>query len=126
MTQGKAAASASKGAAARAERNGKAKKIEWRGVTLTLPPALEEVDGDLFFAMAEAEQGSPSAIAATLRSIVGDEQYAKVREAIRGTVTFGEVGEVLAGLMISIFDVYGTSPGESSASTKSSGTPGDS
>lgn len=119
MSQAKGKAVASKkAAAARAETNGKPPTVSYRGLELVLPPQLSS---EVAYAYAELEgRRGIKPIVDFVASLIGAEQMALVREkqAADG-VRFDEVPGELDDLVGSVFEAYGTTAGESSASPKS-------
>lgn len=112
-------ASPTSGEAARGEKNDTPKTIDFRGLTLTLPPVLP---GTLYFDFAELEdnQSSPAAQVRLLRSLVGDDQVVAIREKIAAdNVPFDEVDEVVLGLFNDIVASFGVAEGDSEASADS-------
>lgn len=111
-------AAPSKGAAARAEKNGHDKTYDWRGLKLDLPPKLS---GSLIFDMAELEDEDSANIAPIMRLLEsllgGPDKKALIREKIiEDKIDFDEVTGELMGLIEGIFELYGSKPGESKAS----------
>jgi hypothetical protein len=109
------AAASKKGAAARAEKNGAVEKtIEFEGLTLTLP---EKLPGEVIFALAGVNE-NPGEIVNIVGSIIGATQLVDVRAALSGR-DFEDTVTALSSLMNSAISEYGTSPGESPASSPS-------
>lgn len=104
-----------KAAAARAERKPKTKKLKFKGLDFTLPAELPETI--LFdFAEIEAAEDNPMPLFRLIRSILGSEQNTALRNAIgNGTLAAEDLPELIA----KVFDKYGLTPGESTASQAS-------
>lgn len=107
----------SKAAAARAEKKAKeeAKMVEWQGLTFALPDKLpEEIFLDLALVQSSENPGSTFEMLVTM---IGEEQFRAVRQKLKTDekVTLEDV----VGLSRQIFEVYGTSEGESGASQDS-------
>lgn len=102
-------------AAARAEKSPKEKSLTFNGVKFKLPPTLPDT---ILFDMVEVEaQGaSPLPMFRMLRSILGQEQFGALREAVE-TETIP--AEELDRFIESVFAKYGVTPGERSASRTS-------
>jgi hypothetical protein len=113
------AAAPSKGAAARAEKTGAPKTIDFRGLELALPDVLP---GTVYFDLAALEENEGSAVAQVrlLRSLIGGDQLAAVRDKIgEDQVPLDKVDEVVIGLFNDIVGAYGSTEGESAASPAS-------
>jgi hypothetical protein len=107
----------SKAAAARAEKKNEneVKTIEWQGLTLTLPEKLpEEIFLDLALVQSSENPGSTFEMLVTM---IGEEQFRAVRHKLK-TDKKVDLQDVVA-LSGQIFEVYGTSEGESEASQDS-------
>jgi len=103
--------------AARAEKQkgGKSKALTFNGVKFKLPAVLPDT---ILFDMVEVEsQGSsPLPMFRMLRSILGQEQFAALREAVESeTIPAEELDRFIEAL----FSKYGVTPGEPSASRTS-------
>lgn len=110
MAQPKAAASRSKAAAARAEKNGAEKTVTWEGIEFTLPAKLP---GTLLWDFATVQSDPTAATINTIHKCLGAEQAAKVRQKIEDDgVTLDEVVGPLQELLEAIFATYGTEAGE--------------
>lgn len=112
------AAPRSKGAAARADKDGP-KRIDFRGVELELPDVLP---GTLYFDFADLSdnEDDPGAQMRLLKSLIGDEQVATVRQKVADDgVSFDEIPTVIIGLFESALAAYGSTVPESSASPSS-------
>lgn len=111
-------AAPSKGAAARAEAatDPAAKTIQFGGQTLNLPDSLPET---ILFDITELEasEGDPMPIYRMLRSVLDKEQFTLVRNEI-GRMN-GAADGAVDRLLGDIFEQYGISLGESSASPDS-------
>jgi hypothetical protein len=105
-----------KAAAARAEVSPTEERtVEWKGMTLTLPPVLPE---GFFLDLALVQRGDdPSATFEMLVGLIGDVQFRQVRNTLENNddVTLADVAELIG----QIFEEYGTSEGESEASQDS-------
>lgn len=101
-----------KGAAARAEKAPKPKKLTFKGIKLTLPA---ELPPTLLFDFTELEAAgdNPMPLFRLLRSILGPSQFTEIRNAMdTGTLEATD----LSGLLEATLGKYGLTPGESSAS----------
>jgi hypothetical protein len=112
MSTSTTGASASAGASGRsrgtAQKNGKGKTVEFRGLKLLLPP---EAPGDLAFAIEENEAS------AAVRAIFGDDQYTLIREKCKADeLTLIQTFETLRDLLNDCFAAWGLTEGESQAS----------
>ena len=108
-TPGKAAAK--KAAAARGEKAGKSKTIDFRGLELKLPAKLP---GTLIFDLADIETGNDlRGTMEFLKSLVGPEQYQAIRNKVaEEQISFDEVEKVLVGLLEDIVGTSGLDLGE--------------
>lgn len=105
----------SKSAAARAEKKPKAKTYTQGGIKFNLPATLPET---IIFDMVEidATEGAPMPVYKMLRSILGPEQFNKLRNAIEaGTIKSEDLDTFIEG----VFAKYGVTPGEATASQAS-------
>lgn len=105
----------SRAAAARTEKAPKGKTFDFAGEKFNLPPALP--DTILFdFAEIEVAGGNPLPMYRMLRSILGAEQFSVLRGLVEaGDVLVEQLDEFIEG----IFEQYGITAGESSASLSS-------
>lgn len=80
-TTSKKGAAANKAAAARAEKKPAPRKLTWKGLKLELPPELPDT---LLFDITEMEAAGDSGLAAfrMLRSLLGQDQFLQVRNAL--------------------------------------------
>lgn len=115
----KAAARPRKDEAARAEKNGQPKEIEYRGVTLTLPPKLL---GSVPFRVGVLRDDDIIGASKLMQSILGEVEFQKVLDKmdedgidINDADGLSEVGELIQKALAQ----YGMSPGESQASAAS-------
>jgi hypothetical protein len=99
--------------AARAEKSPKQKKYEFNGVKFVLPPLLPDT---IMFDIVDMESGNAVVVFRTLKSILGSEQFYALRQAVDDqTIKAEELDTFIEGL----FEKYGVSPGEPSASPTS-------
>lgn len=105
------AAPSKKGAAARSEKNGKPKTVNFRGLKLKLPAKLP---GTILFDLADLESGNDlRGTMEFLKSLVGAEQYQAIRNKVaEDEIGIDEVDTVLLSLMESILESSGLSQGE--------------
>lgn len=115
MSGTKAAAAGKKAAAAKGEVQPSEKRIDFEGEALVLPAQLP---GDVLFALAGVDE-NPGEIVNIVGSIIGAEQLAAVRAKLAGRDFEATLG-ALAELMNAAISEYGTTAGESPASTRSS------
>jgi hypothetical protein len=109
----------SRAAAARAEKKPAAQTVDFRGLTLTVPPS-SEWGSELYFIMGDDEDSGIAQTVKILHELIGADQLTQVREKLRqDRVPFGDVEQVLSGLFEQIFETFGTSTGESLASADS-------
>lgn len=101
-------------AAAADELDPQPKQVTFREVTLDLP---EDLPGTILFDLTELEaSGNAMAVYRMLRSVLGPEQFATVRNQMTAD---DNVGELIDGLFDEVFGAYGITVGESSASEQS-------
>jgi hypothetical protein len=110
-TKGKKAAPRKKGAAARSEKSGKAKVVDFRGLELKLPTKLP---GTILFDLADLETGNDlRGVTEFLKSVVGAGQYQAIRNKVaEDGITIDEVDQVLLGLFEDILETAGLGSGE--------------
>lgn len=95
------------------------KKVEWRGLTFTLPAGLPATVG---LDMADVEEAvqTIAPIRNMVRSFVGREQFAQVYAKIEEDQDdIATLGDTLSELMNACWEQYGTDLGESEASATS-------
>lgn len=109
MTQRKAAAAPAKGAAARAETNGKVRELTFEGLKLKLP---ERLPFRSLRYVSSGEDAGPAEIVGLLTSILGEEQMEKVWAL---DIDIDRGGDLLT----EVTEAMGMSPGESEASPPS-------
>lgn len=97
--------------AAQTEVTEESKSVEFRGVELSLPA---KIPGALAFDLAALEdENTPSALIRVLKGLLGDEQTKLVRSKIvDDEVSMEEIVVVMAELLDTIIDQYGTGTGE--------------
>ena len=97
--------------AARAEKKGDAKTVDFRGLELKLPATLP---GTLIFDFADIESGNElRGTMEFLKSLVGAEQYQAIRNKVAEEgISFEDVEGALQGLIEEILDSSGLSQGE--------------
>lgn len=108
-------AAAGKAAAARAERKPRPKSLTFKGLKFTLQPELPDT---FIFDVVEVEAAGDSIgpIFRMLRSMLGSEQFMRLRNAVEaGTIAPEEIDDFVAA----VFEKYGLDLGESSASRES-------
>jgi hypothetical protein len=100
-----------KGAAARAEKNGKRKTVDFRGLELILPAKLP---GTILFDLADLESGNDlRGSMEFLKSLVGSEQYQAIRNKVgEEGIGIEKVDAVLLKLVEDILEASGLSQGE--------------
>lgn len=103
--------STSKGAAARSEKKGKVKTVNFRGLKLKMPAKLP---GTILFDLADLESGNDlRGTMEFLKSLVGAEQYQAIRNKVaEDGIGIDEVDTVLLSLIESILESSGLSRGE--------------
>lgn len=108
MTTTKAGAARSRAASARSEVNGKVKHVEFKGLTLLIPP---EAPGDLAFSIENNEAS------AAVQEIFGEIQYIQIREACKAEkLNLPKTFEALRDLLNACFAEWDLMAGESPAS----------
>lgn len=102
------------GAARAATKKGKPESIKYRGLTLELP---EKLPGALLFDLAEMEEDGVGAALHMLESLLGREQYKRVRaQVLADEVAFDEVEGEIVELLERTLLAFGVNLGEASAS----------
>jgi hypothetical protein len=96
---------------ARAEKKDDLKTVDFRGLTLHLPPKLP---GTLLFDFADLETGNElGGTMQMIKSLVGEGQYQAIRAKVgEEGITFEEVEPVLQKLVEDILEAFGVSSGE--------------
>lgn len=113
MSVPKRAAAKPKAAAALAEKKNDVKTFEFRGITLTLEHKV--LPGTLYFDFAaiEKNQQSMTAQVELIRSLIGDDQLAVVRDKVaEDEIPLTDMDSVFAGLFDSALEAYGITSGE--------------
>ncbi len=86
------------------------KTIEWNGLELSGPA---ELPADVIWALADIEDGKANGMTGFFRSVLGDEQVARVREQMRADgVTLDGAAEAFRVLLEAITDAYGMAEGD--------------
>jgi len=107
------AAPRKKGAAARAEKKGESKTVDFRGAKLTVPPKLSGTLLWDFKTLMEGDEQSLGGIIDFLESLVGAEQSRVVRSKVRDDdLDIEETFVALEDLMQRVFEESGLSQGE--------------
>lgn len=103
-----AAAATTQAAAASGEAKGENKTVDFREITLTLPP---ELPATLLFDVTELEVAgqNPMPVFRLLRSLVGPDQFAEIRNALNPD---DDAMSLIDELLGSIFGAYGIELGE--------------
>ncbi len=117
-TTDETAAAPSGAAAARSETDDAPKVIEWRGLTLELPPQLR---GSLIFryaAIENADENEVGPIVLFLEKLIGRDQVRQVEDSL-DEVNLDDAAGELRTLVEDVLEQYGTGQGESPASTDS-------
>lgn len=113
MAAAKGKAAPKKGAAARGEKKGKSKSVDFHGLTLTLPAKLP---GTLLWDFKDVLEGNERSVGGFigfLESLVGPEQSKAVRDKVREEdLGLEETFEALDSLLGDIFEASGLSQGE--------------
>lgn len=115
----------SKQAAARSEKAKKAKTASWNGVKLPVPPELPRTIGlDLGHIESLERAGKPTlgALYDLVYSLIGDDGMASVRQVLQngaGKKYEAIDGRLYTDVLDAVMKAYGSTVGESSASTTS-------